>query len=142
VTQRVYLGGVCGTEGSYNIVFPDFLGCVSAGEAMVDVVAMGREALQFHIDGMSEDGEQIPDPTPVDFQRLDREFSDPDEPDDGSAPWVAVVAIEVDVPAFPGTVPVPLDTPLIQAVDRVTSNRRQFIMDATRRELERLKRSA
>jgi predicted RNase H-like HicB family nuclease len=142
VTQRVYLGGVCGTEGSYNIVFPDFLGCVSAGETMVDVVAMGREALQFHIDAMIEDGERIADPTPVDFKRLAHEFSDPDEPEDGSAPWVAVVAIEVEVPTFPGTVPVPLDTPLVQAVDQVTSDRRQFIMDATRRELERLKKSA
>ena len=141
MTQRIYLGGVCGTEGSYGIVFPDFPGCVSAGETLVDVVAMGREALQFHIDSMVEDGDAIPDPTQVDFARLQAEFSDPEDPDDVE-PWVAVVGLEVIVPAFPDTVPVLIDTRLVQQVDEAVSNRRQFIMDATRHELDRLKKSA
>src|SRR3954447_5268488 len=116
MTQRIYLGGVCGMEGRYGIVFPDFPGCVSAGETLVDVVAMGREALQFHIDSMVEDGDAIPDPTEVDFARLQSEFSDPEDPEDVE-PWVAVVAIEVIVPAFPDTVPVLIDTRLVQQVD-------------------------
>jgi predicted RNase H-like HicB family nuclease len=141
MTQRIYLGGVCGTEGHYGIVFPDFLGCVSAGETLVDVVAMGREALQFHIDSMVEDGDALPDPTEVDFARLQAEFSDPEDPDDVE-PWVAVVAIEVIVPTFPDTVPVLIDTRLVQQVDEAVPDRRRFIMDATRRELDRLKKSA
>jgi predicted RNase H-like HicB family nuclease len=141
MTQRIYLGGVCGAEGGYGIVFPDFPGCVSAGETLVDVVAMGREALQFHIDSMVEDGDAIPDPTEVDFARLQAEFSDPEDPDDVE-PWVAVVAVDAVVPAFPDTVPVLIDTGLVQQVDQAVSNRRQFIMDATRRELERLSKTA
>jgi predicted RNase H-like HicB family nuclease len=141
VAQRVYLGGVSGTPGNYGIVFPDFLGCVSVGESMVDVAAMGKEALQLHVDGMVEDGDLIPVPTSVDFNRLDAEFSDPSDPADVE-PWVAVIGIEVNVPTFPQTVPVALDTALVQEIDRAVPNRRQFIMDATRRELERLKKSA
>lgn len=141
MTQRVYLGGICGTDGKYGIVFPDFLGCVSAGDTLVDVVAMGKEALQFHVDGMASDGEFIPSPTSVNFARLQAEFSEPDDPND-TEPWVAVVGIEVIVPTFPNTIEVPLDTLLVQEVDRVVPNRRQFIMEATRRELERLKKSA
>ena len=141
MAQKIYLGGVSGHPGSYGIVFPDFLGCVSVGETLVEVAAMGREALQLHVDGMVEDGDLIPEPTSVDYERLDAEFADPNDPDDVE-PWVAVIGIEVEVPTFPQTVPVLLDTTLIQEIDRAVPNRRQFIMDATRRELERLKKSA
>ncbi len=141
MSRKIYLGGVSGHPGSYGIVFPDFLGCVSVGETMADVAAMGREALQLHVDGMVEDGDLIPEPTSVDFKRLDAEFSDPADPADVE-PWVAVIAIEVEVPIFPQTVTVPLDTSLVQEIDRVVPDRRQFITDATRRELERLKKSA
>jgi predicted RNase H-like HicB family nuclease len=141
VAREIYLGGVSGHVGNYGIVFPDFLGCVSVGETLPEVAAMGREALQLHVDGMVEDGDVLPEPTSVDFKRLDAEFSDPGDPDDDE-PWVAVIAIEVNVPTFPQTVPVPLDTALVQEIDRAVPNRRQFIMDATRRELDRLKKSA
>ena len=141
MTQRIYLGGVCGTEGKYGIVFPDFLGCVSMGETLMEVVAMGKEALQSHVDLMAQDGDVIPEPTSVDFTKLQAEFSDPDDPDDVE-PWVAVVGIEIIVPTFPNTVEVPLDTELVQEIDRIVPNRRQFIMEATRRELDRLKKSA
>ena len=102
---------------------------------------MGRNALQLHVDGMVEDGDLVPEPTSVDFNRLNTEFSDPGDPADVE-PWVAVIAIEVEMPTFPQTVPVPLDTALVQEIDRIVPNRRQFIMDATRRELDRLKKSA
>ncbi|MGF1549602.1 MAG: type II toxin-antitoxin system HicB family antitoxin [Sphingomonadaceae bacterium] len=141
MTQRVYLGGVCGSDGRYGIVFPDFPGCVSAGETLVDVVAMGREALQFHVEGMVEDGEILPEPSAVDFERLEAEFGDDEEAIEDE-PWVAIVAIEVVVPTFRGTVPIPSDTALVQEVDSVVANRRQFIMDATRRELDRLRKPA
>jgi predicted RNase H-like HicB family nuclease len=141
VARKVYLGGVSGHEGNYGIVFPDFLGCVSVGETMTHVAAMGREALQLHVNSMAEDGDDIPDPSNVDFERLEAEFADPNDPND-IEPWVAVIAIEVEVPTFPQTVAVPLDTSLVREIDSISANRRQFIMDATRRELERLKKTA
>ncbi len=141
MARRIYLGGVSGHPGNYGIVFPDFLGCVSCGDSMTHIAAMGREALQLHVSSMVEDGDEIPEPSPVDFERLNAEFSDPDDPDDVE-PWVAVIAIEVEVPTFPDTIAVPLDTALVQEIDRAVPDRRQFIMDATRRELARLKKSA
>lgn len=147
MTQRVYLAGVCGREGNYGIVFPDFLGCVSAGETMIDVVAMGKEALQFHIDAMVEDGDPIPDPTPVDFARLQAEFSDANDPDDNE-PWVAVAGIEIKMPAYPDTIAVPVKADIVREIAELVEknldqlNSRQFIEDAARRELERRKKSA
>ena len=47
----------------YGIIFPDFLGCVSAGSTIEELKIMAKEALEFHIEGMIEDGEEIPEPS-------------------------------------------------------------------------------
>jgi predicted RNase H-like HicB family nuclease len=48
---------------SYGADFPDFPGCVSAGRTLDEARAMAAEALAFHIDGMAEDGDVIPEPS-------------------------------------------------------------------------------
>jgi predicted RNase H-like HicB family nuclease len=53
-------------NSDYGIIFPDFLGCVSAGKTLEEAKNMAEEALQFHIDGMLADGEEIPHPTNLD----------------------------------------------------------------------------
>lgn len=134
MTRRVYFGVIeAGGEG-FGIYFPDFPGCVSGADTLEELAASGAEALQFHIDAMAEDGELIPDPSTPD---LDRERTQ--EP---QADLRGLLAIEASVPSLPKTVDVPLDTALVQEVDRAVRNRRQFIMDATRRELERLRKTA
>ena len=49
---------------------PDIQGCVSAGDTLEVMTAMMREALEFHFEGMAENGEAIPKPsaTKVDFE--------------------------------------------------------------------------
>ena len=49
----------------YGISFPDFPGCVSAGETEEESLISGREALQLCIDTMFEMGEKIPAPGSV-----------------------------------------------------------------------------
>ena len=44
----------------FGVVFPDFLGCVSVGKNLEEAEEMAQEALQFHIDGMLKDGEELP----------------------------------------------------------------------------------
>ena len=46
----------------YGVSFPDFPGCVTAGSTLDEAYAMAKEALQFHIDGLVEDGEKFPSP--------------------------------------------------------------------------------
>jgi predicted RNase H-like HicB family nuclease len=53
-------------NSDYGIIFPDFLGCVSVGKTLEEAKNMAEEALQFHIDGMLADGEDIPHPTSLD----------------------------------------------------------------------------
>lgn len=44
----------------YGVIFPDFLGCVTVGKNLEEAKEMAQEALQFHIDGMLKDGEDLP----------------------------------------------------------------------------------
>jgi predicted RNase H-like HicB family nuclease len=45
----------------YGVSFPDFPGLATAGRTLDEARAMAEEALAFHIEGMLEDGEAIPD---------------------------------------------------------------------------------
>ena len=139
--QRVYYGTVCEGRGTFGIVFLDFLGCISAGDTFEDVIAMGHEALQLHIDGMLADEDPIPEPTVVTIERTSAEFDDPADPVEDEQ-WTAVVPILVDVADDLDMVPVPIETSLVREIAAVTRNRHQFIIDATRRELDRLRKSA
>ena len=52
-----------GEPGHYSAYVPDLPGCVSAGETIDDVTHELAEAIQLHVDGMKEDGVEIPEPT-------------------------------------------------------------------------------
>ncbi len=47
----------------YGVDFPDFPGCVTAGCSLDEARAMAQEALEFHIAGMIEDREALPEPS-------------------------------------------------------------------------------
>ena len=49
-------------DSCYGVTFPDFDGCVSAGDTLEEAVKMAHEALEFHIEGMVTAGEEIPEP--------------------------------------------------------------------------------
>jgi len=57
----------------YGISFPDFPGCVTAGETLDEAKDMAAEALAGHVVTMREFGETVPEPTP-----LDRILADPE----------------------------------------------------------------
>jgi len=47
---------------SYGAYVPDLPGCVAAGETKEEVLTLIREAIEFHLAGMAQDGEPIPAP--------------------------------------------------------------------------------
>jgi predicted RNase H-like HicB family nuclease len=49
-------------DNNYGVIFPDFPGCVSAGKDLNDAIKMAEEALELHVKGMREDGEELPEP--------------------------------------------------------------------------------
>jgi predicted RNase H-like HicB family nuclease len=50
-------------ERSYSAYVPDLPGCVSAGYTLEEVKAEIRETIEFHLQGMREDGVPISKPS-------------------------------------------------------------------------------
>ncbi len=50
-------------ESSYGAYVPDLPGCVAVGETQAEAEALIREAIQFHIEGLREEGLPVPEPT-------------------------------------------------------------------------------
>ena len=49
-------------ENNYSAYAPDLPGCVATGATLEEVESEIREAIEFHLEGMREDGESIPAP--------------------------------------------------------------------------------
>jgi predicted RNase H-like HicB family nuclease len=49
-------------ESSFGAYVPDLPGCVAVGETRADAMTLIREAIEFHLEGMREDGERMPEP--------------------------------------------------------------------------------
>lgn len=48
---------------NFSAYVPDLPGCVATGATLEDTEQAIREAIQFHIDGLREDGSPVPPPT-------------------------------------------------------------------------------
>lgn len=51
--------------GNYSGYVPDLPGCVATGATVAAVEQEIREAIRFHIEGMKEDGQPVPEPTTI-----------------------------------------------------------------------------
>lgn len=72
-------------EDGISIEFPDLPGCLSCAHSHEEAFHNAKEALGLHLYGMEQDGEDIPEPTPVTQLR----------PEEASA----IVMVEVFMPA-------------------------------------------
>jgi predicted RNase H-like HicB family nuclease len=52
-----------GPPSNYSAWSPDLPGCVATGDTIEECVTQMEEAIAFHLDGLAEDGDPLPDPT-------------------------------------------------------------------------------
>lgn len=50
-------------DGNYSAYVPDLPGCVATGATIEECEAQIREAIEFHLEGLREDGLPIPVPS-------------------------------------------------------------------------------
>ena len=50
-------------DNNYSAYVPDLPGCVATGNSIAETEQAIREAIEFHIEGLREDGTAIPQPT-------------------------------------------------------------------------------
>ena len=48
---------------SFGAYVPDLPGCVAAGETREEALELIREAIEFHIEGLRQDGQPVPPPS-------------------------------------------------------------------------------
>lgn len=62
--MKQYIGLIhMDADSDFGVSFPDFPGLITAGTTLDDARAMAEEALAFHIEGLIEDGDAIPEPS-------------------------------------------------------------------------------
>jgi predicted RNase H-like HicB family nuclease len=49
-------------KSSFGAYVPDLPGCVAVGETREEVLQLIQEAIEFHLEGMKEEGQAIPAP--------------------------------------------------------------------------------
>jgi predicted RNase H-like HicB family nuclease len=49
-------------KDSYGAYVPDLPGCIAVGDTPEEVKTLIQEAIEFHLEGLQEDGELIPQP--------------------------------------------------------------------------------
>ena len=130
--MRQYIGLIRkDADSDYGVSFPDFPGAVTAGRTLDEARAMAEEVLAFHIEGLAEDGEAIPEPS-----SLEAVMSDPANRD-GVAMLVgansrAPKAVRVNV-TFPEDVLEQID----RYAERRGFTRSGFLTQAAKRAMER-----
>jgi predicted RNase H-like HicB family nuclease len=95
-------------ESDFGVSFPDLPGVISAGSTLDEARDMATEALAFHLEGLAEDGEVIPEPSSLE------EIMEIAE--NRGAVAVLVSAPMVDVKSVRINVTIPADT--LEEIDR------------------------
>lgn len=120
-------------DGSaYGVTVPDIPGCFSAGDTMDDALDNAREAIEFHLDGMVEDGEIAPAASQISAFEHEEDYAD--------GVWALV---EIDITPFLGKsekVTITLPSILIRKIDEEVKrgrgkNRSAFLADSAMKEV-------
>ena len=63
MTDMKYLVVVEKSRTGFSAYVPDLPGCVAAAETRRELVSLIKEAIEFHIEGLKQAGEPVPQPT-------------------------------------------------------------------------------
>ncbi len=114
----------------FGVSFPDFPGCIAAGDTIQAAAINAEAALALHLEGMIGDKDPIPAPSSLDDI----------EPIEGGDD-VAHILVRAELPGRVTRVLLSMDEGVVAAVDAVASNRSAFIAEAIRERLARLAQS-
>ncbi len=120
-------------DTAYGISFPDLPGCVSAAASLDELLLDGKEALDLHIEGMLQDGEELPEFRSLEALRADPQFTE------DFADAELVTLLSVDIPGRAVKVTITMEEHLLhrlnKAAERQGYTRSGFIAEAVRRKL-------
>lgn len=116
----------------YGVTVPDLPGCFSAGDTFEDALESVKEAIDLHLEGLVEDGKDVPVPRAITEHRANPDFAD--------GVWAVV---DIDVSRFDGraekvniTVPRRLLVKIDSYAKAHGATRSGFLVEAARRMME------
>ena len=118
-------------DTGFGASFPDFPGAITVAATLEDLRSRAEEALAFHIEGMKEDGDQIPGPSPLDLIAVSDEYKD-------AAAVLVIKAPETASPSIRINVTIP--DQMLKRIDRYAAKkgltRSGFLVQAAKKEME------
>jgi predicted RNase H-like HicB family nuclease len=118
-------------KSAYGASFPDFPGAITVAPSLELLRAKAEELLAFHIEGMIEDGEDIPDPTSLDKIAKHEDYKDAVAVLVIKAPTGVATAVRINV-----TIP----DKMLKRIDRHAAKhgltRSGFLVQAAKKEME------
>jgi predicted RNase H-like HicB family nuclease len=114
-------------DSDYSVSFPDFPGCITAGGTIDEARALAADALAFHVEGMREDGQELPAPSPMAAVMTERENRDA----------VAFLVTLPDQAERHVRIQITMAEGLVRAIDARTNNRSRFLAAAAEQILQK-----
>ncbi|WP_458097354.1 type II toxin-antitoxin system HicB family antitoxin [Roseomonas sp. WA12] len=106
MATRYYTALLERVPGGFSVSFPDLDGCVSHGITTEDAARQAEQALALHLRGMIEDGDAIPEPTPLEQVERDPEVEE-----------LARILVRAELPGRAVRVNITMEEGLLAAVD-------------------------
>ena len=117
---------------SYGVTVPDLPGCFSGGDTFDAALECAVEAIDLHLEGLTEDGAGVPVPRPIAEHRTNPDYAD--------GVWATV---DVDVSRFDGRaekINITVPRSLLARIDEYArahgATRSGFLADAARAAME------
>ncbi|AWI50665.1 hypothetical protein AM202_02665 [Actinobacillus minor 202] len=101
-------------QQAYGVIVPDIPGCFSAGDTLEEAFQNAKEAIEFHLEGLVEDGEEIPKAKSLEVHKNNPELS-----------GLTLALVEVDITHLLGKsekINVTLPSLLIRRIDEFVAS--------------------
>jgi len=102
-------------DSDYGVIVPDLPGCFSAGRTVDEAVAMAREAIELHLEGLIEDGQVAPEPGRLEDHQANPEYA--------GGTWAVVEINPSSLRVEARRVNITMPKRTLDAVDRFAHNR-------------------
>jgi predicted RNase H-like HicB family nuclease len=123
-----------GPADGWDVVFPDFPGCVTQGDTLQQAMENAIEALSLHVEGMVAEGLALPPSSPMDAPL-------PEWLSESEMPTQVQALLPVDAPSKSARLNVTLEQALLdrldEAVRREGTTRSGYLAQAVREKLQR-----
>jgi predicted RNase H-like HicB family nuclease len=125
-----------GPDDGWDVIFPEFPGCVSQGRTSLEAIENGQEALALHIEGMVAEDQELPPscgpdiPMPRWIVELEAGMRDP-----------LCALLPMEVPGKSVRINITMDAGLVERLDagarRDGTTRSGYLAQAVREKLQR-----